>query len=446
MKKAGCHLQANTLRLYRDSVVQRRNQISAVLWIAVMLACSWDSRSAAQSAAGDNFKALLQQGFELHQQADFAGAIPVLERARRLQPEDYFVNLLLGIDLLRTGKAKEAVPDLQLAARARPGEEFPEDYLGEAEAGLGNYALAVEAYVQAIKRGHSSEQSLEAWAGFALERFRALGEQLRTTQAGTAAATRLAGKTANPSSAPTCDASISSLERYMALRALSADRANTSVETAFKLSICYAEEAGKAAAQLQTAAEDVAAVHKLRGDALLRLKGDAADAEAEYRKALTIRSNDPALLERLAEAQLTADDPEGARASAQASLAVDPHRREALRTLASLAMNNRDYEQALPWLRQLAQESPGDRGVQVELSKALAQTGADKEAVSLLGPVLAAGYPDEKGALHGLLARALRKLGREAQATKADAEARRLSDAFQAKQAGDPPGSSNANQ
>ena len=70
----------------------------------------------------------------------------------------------------------------------------------------------------------------------------------------------------------------------------------------------------------------------------------------------------------------------------------------------------------------------------VELAKALAQTGADKEAADLLGPALAAGYPDEKGALHALLARALRKLGREAEAAKAEAEARRLSDAFQARQ------------
>jgi hypothetical protein len=41
-----------------------------------------------------------QQGFDLHRQARFAEAIPVLERARRLEPNDYFVNLLLGIDLV----------------------------------------------------------------------------------------------------------------------------------------------------------------------------------------------------------------------------------------------------------------------------------------------------------------------------------------------------------
>jgi len=406
-----------------------------------MCATGW-----AQSTGGDSLQALLQQGFQLHQQARFAEAIPVLERAHRLEPGDYFVNLLLGIDLLRTGKAAEAVPRLQIAARVRPDEEFPEDYLGEAEAGLGHYELAAEAYQRAIVRGHSSEQALEAWAGFALERFRALGELLRVSAAGTAAARRMAEAASTPSVGLVCEGSIPLLERRIALRTAGPNAVKLQVESAYKLSVCYAAEAGKVAGQLQTGAEDQAAVHRLRGDVLLRLKGDATGSETEYREALAVRSNDPALLERLAEAQLTAGDTDGARASAQAALAVDPHRREALRTLASLATNNRDYDQALPWLRQLAQENPGDRTVQVELAKALAQTGADKEAVGLLGPALASGYPDEKGALHALLGRALRKLRREADALKAEAEARRLSDAFQAQETDGSHGSSDANQ
>jgi Flp pilus assembly protein TadD len=96
-------------------------------------------------------------------------------------------------------------------------------------------------------------------------------------------------------------------------------------------------------------------------------------------------------------------------------------------------MLNRDYDQALPLLQQLAAESPDDRTAQVELGRALAQTGKSAEALQYLGPALAAGYPDEKGALHALEARALRDLGRDEEAAKASAEARRLSDAFQAR-------------
>jgi predicted Zn-dependent protease len=385
-----------------------------------------------QTSTQDAFQDLLHQGFQLHQQARFQEAIPLLERARKLEPGDYFANLLLGIDLLRTGKASDAIPRLQLAARARPSEEFPEDYLGEAEATLNHQAAAAEAFQQAVQRGHNSEQALEAWAGFALERFRQIGEGLRASQAGLEAARRLQKAATTPDSATSsgCAASIPALERKLALK-----QPHPDTESAYRLSICYAKEAGRAAEQLQAGAEDMAAVHRLRGDVMLRLKGDAAAAQVEYKEAIAIRPSDPALLERLAEAQLSAGDTEGARQSAQSALAIDPHRRGALHTLATLAISNRDYDQALPWLRQLAAEAPGDPSVAVELGRALAQTGASAEALHWLAPALAAGYPDEKGALHALTARVLRKLGRDDEAVQAEAEARRLSDAYQARDA-----------
>jgi predicted Zn-dependent protease len=108
------------------------------------------------------FESSLKQGFELHRQARFAEAIPVLEQARKLQTGDYFVNLLLGIDELRTGDAKAAIPRLQLAAHARSSEAIPEEYMGEAEARLGDYAQAAEAYQAAVARGHGGEDAQEA--------------------------------------------------------------------------------------------------------------------------------------------------------------------------------------------------------------------------------------------------------------------------------------------
>lgn len=387
--------------------------------------------AAAQGSDSGDFETMLKQGFELHQQARFAEAIPLLERARSLNPGDYFANLLLGIDLLRIGKATEALPRLRFAANARPGEEIPEGYVGEAETRLGHYAQAAEAYQQAMRRSHNSEQSLEDWAGFALERFRQIGITLRASDAGIATIRRLEAASASPATL-ICQSSISALEHRLALQTANRPHANPDTGTAYKLSICYAVEAGRVAAQLQTRNEDPAALHRLRGDILLRLKGDAPAAEVEYKLAVARRPGDPALLERLAEAQLTVGDSDSARQTAQAALAIDPHQREALRTLATLAMRSRDYDQALPWLRQLAAESPGDRTVQVELGKALAQSGRATEALHYLAPALSAGYPDEKGALHALEARVLRQLGRDAEAARAEAEARRLSDAFQA--------------
>lgn len=383
----------------------------------------------AQAPGSEKFDALLKQGFELHQQARFTEAIPVLEEARRLQPGDYFANLLLGIDKLRTGDADAAVPRLQSAARIRPNEAIPQEYLGEAEARLGNQARAAEAFQAAVARSHGAEDALEAWAGFALERFRDIGASLRASDAGIAVLHRLQEAAANPGAA--CEGTIAALERQLASNTAAAQAAKASV--AGKLSICYAVEAGKAADKLKTSAEDPAAVDRLHGDILLRLKGDAAAAQQEYRKAIALRPGDPALLERLAEAQLTAGDMEGARASAKAALQANPHEREALRTLATIAMTERNYDEAIPLWEQLAQEAPGDLNVQVELGRALVQTGNAAEALQHLTPALDAGYPDEKGAMHALQARALRQLGRTQEADNAAAEARRRSDAFQAR-------------
>ena len=398
-------------------------RIIALLGVSTCLAAQ------GQAPNENEFQALLKQGFALHQQAQFSEAIPVLERARRLEPNDYFANLLLGIDLLRTGKANEALPRLELAARVKPGEETPEDYLGEAHASLGQYAKAAEAYHQAMQRSHNSEESLEAWAGFALERFRQIGESLRASEAGVATVRRLQEAATKPSTVMACPEPIPGLERKLA-----ADPAPTEahMQATYRLSICYAVEAGNAAQLLQANNNDEATLHRLRGEVLLRLKQDPASAQEEYRKAIALRPGDPELLARLGEAQLATGDTEAAKQSAQAALAIDPHRPEALRTLAFLAMSNREYDQALPWLRQLAAESPDDRKVQVELGRALAQTGESAEALRYLAPALGAGYPDEKGALHALEARVLRDLGREEEAAKASAEARRLSDSFQA--------------
>ena len=225
-----------------------------------------------------------------------------------------------------------------------------------------------------------------------------------------------------------CSGPIPILEKKLEARSASAESAT---KTRHDLSLCYAVEADRAAAQLNANVQDQAALHQLRGDVLLRLSNDAAGAQSEYKQAIALRGRDPALYERMAEAQMSAGDPEGARQSAMAALEIDPHRRAAMGTLATLSMNNRDYEQALPWLEKMKAESPKDRKVEVELGKALAETGKPAEALTNLQDALAAGYPDEKGALHSLEARLLRELGRNADAARASDEAKRLSNAFQ---------------
>ncbi|MGA2809615.1 MAG: tetratricopeptide repeat protein [Terracidiphilus sp.] len=213
----------------------------------------------------------------------------------------------------------------------------------------------------------------------------------------------------------------------------------------FWLEICYSGEAGRSVERLR-AEQDQAAYHRLHADLLMRLQGNPAAARPEYDEALKTSPEDPLLLERLAEAYLATGDTEHARTAAQAALAVDPHRVEALRTLSAAAMSERDYDQALPSLRRLAVETPQDAFVAAQLGTALAGTGNYPEALDWLAQSLAHGYPDEKGALHASLGRVLRKVGREAEAVKAESEARRLSDACQSRMSGSSQDGPNAHQ
>lgn len=540
-----------------------------------------------------DFDVLLHRGFEFHQREQYSAALPLLQRAWKLQPHNYFVNLLLGIDLLRTGRAAECIAFLKEAARQRPKEEFPYEYLGEAQAGLGHYAEAASAYRNSVRVSPQSSQAAVAVVDFSLARFAALSRQLRSSERGLAAEYRIeamshslndpsrrqlllraaaldrdapgifselavadvaAGDAAaarqdteealqrnsndlraweaqamraaekgdwaevaqrlnaiaerSPSAlaqavaewparlqpgdeslvsgaaavflrcvqancsteelshklppprgcskaAPAtlfraqrwdCLAAAPSAqvsrERGMALALINrCNRAipvlersivpSPEVEPMFLLSVCYARQAGEVASRLQQSGGEEALLHMIRGDILLRLRADGPAAVAEYQAALAAGDKSSSLWARLAEAQLAANQPDTARQSAQKALALDSHSLSAMRTLARIAMQSRDYATALPYLRQLAGREPKDLGTRVELGTACAQTGALQDALNNLGTALQRGYPDEKGSLHYLLGTVLKRLGRGPEAEQAFATARRLSDNFQ---------------
>ena len=142
------------------------------------------------ATAEDTFDSLLRQGFELHQQRRFAQAIAPLERARRLQPNDYFANLLLGIDYLRTGQAVKALSFLETARRTRPADATALGYSAEAHAASGRVDLAIGA-LRAAKLRDSSPQWPAALIRLYLARFRTISQGLRSTRAGLARSYRL---------------------------------------------------------------------------------------------------------------------------------------------------------------------------------------------------------------------------------------------------------------
>jgi tetratricopeptide (TPR) repeat protein len=196
------------------------------------------------------------------------------------------------------------------------------------------------------------------------------------------------------------------------------------------LTSCYESEAVHTADQLKAQGRE-ASVHQIRGDILLSIRLDASQAAAEYTEALRLKPKNPELLEKLAEAYFSLGDMDGARRSAQQALEQNPHRHQVLRLLVRVAMSERDYPTALSLLDRLAELEPDDAWTRVQQGTAYAQTGHPEEAVQRLKPALDAGYPDEKGALHAVLAGQLRKLGRDHDADSATDEAIKLADSFE---------------
>ena len=196
------------------------------------------------------------------------------------------------------------------------------------------------------------------------------------------------------------------------------------------LTSCYELEAVHTADQLKAQGKE-ASVHQIRGDILLSIRLDPSQAAAEYTEALRLKPNNPELLEKLAEAYFSLGDMDRARQSGQEALEQNPHRRQVLRLLIHVAMNERDYPTALSLLDRLAALEPDDAWTRVQQGTAYAQTGHPEEAVQHLKSALDAGYPDEKGALHAVLAGQLRKLGRDQDANRAADQATRLADSFQ---------------
>lgn len=149
------------------------------------------------AAAQDNFKTLVQDAFALHEHGRFSEALPVLRRAYAMQPDDYFVNLLMGIDSLRTGDAQHSLRYLKKASRLRPREEYPLAYLGEAYARLELFGEAAAAYMKAVSVAPGSAESSIALVDFSLSRFAATSTSLRSSTRGLAATYRLRAQAVN---------------------------------------------------------------------------------------------------------------------------------------------------------------------------------------------------------------------------------------------------------
>jgi len=384
----------------------------------------------------------------------------LLRRSATADPEQQGIWGELGVEQVRHGMRVEAASTLKTALERQPRELWTLRLEAMLAAAHGDWKQAEEHLLELGSRSPAIlRQELQAWPRNLVPPQNVAGEIWKCARENSTACVekiqfpatespggeeqlfaderweQLAALPEPPSEGPAawfrrgvalaelneCARAISALERGLEAGAETA---------AYWLELCYASEAERAVARLG-ALPNQAVFHRVRGDFLVRVKGDPQAATEEYAKARRLQPRDPMLAERIAQAYENIGDMQRAKTAAREALALDPRRAVSLRLLASIAMNERDYPSALESLNKLLALRPNDAWTRVQLGIAYAQSGQAQEALANLRPALSAGYPDERGALHAMLASVLRKLGREQEAQTAAAESDRLSNLFQ---------------
>lgn len=353
-------------------------------------------------------------------------ALATLKTAQKRQPKDLWTLRLEAMVAAARGDWKQAEEHLlELGSRSRPIlrqelQAWPRTFLPSQNVPGEIWKCAREDSTACVEKtkfpagqAEDSEEQL-----FAEERWEQLGALPEPPLEVPAAWLRRGVALAQLKE---CARAIPGLERGLDVGAEAA---------AYWLELCYASEAERSMDRLGEL-RSRAVFHRVRGDFLVRVKGDMQAATKEYKKAKQLDPGDPVPAERLAQAYENIGDMPRAEQAAHEALRLDPRRRVSLRLLASVAMNERDYPNALESLNKLLAARPDDAWTRVQLGIAYAQTGQPLQALVNLQPPLAAGYPDERGALHSMLASVLRKLGREQEAQSAAAESDRLSNLFQ---------------
>ncbi len=136
------------------------------------------------ATASEDIATQLKTASALHQRADYAHSIPLLKRIVKASPRNYLANLLLGEDLLRSGRPQDALGPLQVASAARPEEVDALDYVVAVAEALGDSATESEALEAGVTRSNGDEKHMLAWANFCLNRFHALQLAFLTSKRG----------------------------------------------------------------------------------------------------------------------------------------------------------------------------------------------------------------------------------------------------------------------
>jgi len=305
----------------------------------------------------------------------FAGrdgeALEQLLLALKSNPKLTAPSLLAGMSLTRMGRCKEALPYLERALLQQPSSTAPLLAMGKAYVGLRDYRHAREAYVAAARMDPGSG---EAWYG--------------------------AGITA----------------RSLADAVLKKNRmANAESEELLRDSM----KAFTRAVEIDPASP--------RGHLILaeswRDSGKFVEAVAEYETVLRLSPKNAAANLGLATTYWKSGDPEKAIPHLEVVLRELPEDAETNGIMANILVRRGDFTKALPFARKALAANPDLAQVRFSLAKIYVEQGQTENAVRELSKIATI---DPDGTYHYLLARALKSLGRNAEAEAALARFRQL--------------------
>lgn len=308
-------------------------------------------------------------GLVYHLQARYSESAKAFEKARAAKPGLSGVNLFLGIDYAKLGEAARAVPYLQRAVKEEPANKIARTWLSTALWDAGNETEAISQLRDAANTFPSDPDVLFL-----------LGQALRNA--------------ANDEVARHHDSAAQE----------------------------YRKQTLSVLSNLLAIAPESARTHQLNGQ-ILAEHGNDEEALGEYRKAETATRGLVGLHFAIGELLWKMSKPDQAIPEFERELRLNPGYAEASAAEGSILVIQHQPDRAIPYLQKALQLKPSLVLAHRELGKAFEQRHEYVKAEREFTKALA---DDPGGEVHYLLGVTYKRLGKEAEAKTAFAEARRI--------------------
>ncbi|MDR3739482.1 MAG: tetratricopeptide repeat protein [Terracidiphilus sp.] len=304
-------------------------------------------------------------------------AIPELQAAAALNPDNFEVQGNLGVLLFFQGKPADAIPHLRIAIEKQPSLANMQGILGMAELRTQDFA--------------SGRKDLEA-------AFPVIEDRKLKVQAGL----ELVGYFTATGDLDQAAPILAALRRF----------APDNPEVLYAAYRTYTDLSGESMLALGIAAPDTAQFHQMMAHELIK-KGRTNEAIAEYRKALVVNPHLPGAHFELAELLNTSQDAAIKRDAQQeyrAALSENPSDEKALCRLAEIDAQRGDFQASLDKFTRASELQPSDGDAKLGMAKALSELNQNEKALALLEQTVR----DEptNGIAHYRLGTLYRKFGR----------------------------------